>query len=299
MTKGESYVIIEKNETGECRMKKGINIWSFPTQSLKDNFSLAKKAGFEGVEISLEAEGELTLNTTEKELKGIKDLANGTGLELYSLTCGLCWDYRLTDDDKKNAEKAKDMIKRQLEAANILGCDTILVIAGVVQAYFSYPEKKVDYLTCYERSIEAINELKPFAEAAGVCMGIENVANKFLLSPLEMRSFIDSFDSKYVGSYFDVGNVMEDRGYPEDWIRILGQRIKKIHLKDYRLGAGEYGNVDLLAGDVNFPEVIKALNEVNYDGWLTAEMIPNYRYYTDTIIYNTSNAMDRIMGRVK
>ncbi len=278
-------------------MKKGINIWSFPQQSLKDNFLLAKNAGFEGVEVSLEAEGELTLNTTDKELKEIKKLASDTGIELYSLTCGLCWDYRLTDDDKKNAEQAKDMIKRQLEAAHILGCDTILVIAGVVQAYFSYPEKRVDYLTCYNRSIEAINELKPFAEQAGVIMGIENVGNKFLLSPLEMRDFVDGFKSKYVQSYFDVGNVMEDRGYPEDWIRILGNRIKKVHLKDYRLGAGEFGCVDLLAGDVDYPEVIKAFKEVGYDGWLTAEMIPNYKHYTETLIYNTSNAMDKIMGR--
>lgn len=280
-------------------MKKGINIWSFPQQSLKENFLLAKKAGFEGVEVSLEAEGELTLKTTEKELKEIQKLADDTGIELYSLTCGLCWDYRLTDDDKTNAAEAMDMIKRQLEAANILGCDTILVIPGVVQCYFSYPEKKIDYLTVYNRSAEALSELEPFAKAANVCIGIENVSNKFLLSPLEMRSFIDSFNSKYIQSYFDVGNVLEDRGYPEDWIRILGNRIKKVHLKDYRLGAGEYGSVDLLAGDVNFPEVIKALNEVGYDGWLTAEMIPNYRYYTDAIIYNTSASMDRIMERVK
>ena len=280
-------------------MKKGINIWSFPQQSLKENFLLAKKAGFEGVEVSLESEGELTLQTTDKQLKDIKKLAEDCGIELYSLTCGLCWDYRLTDDDVKNANQAKDMIKRQLWAASVLGCDTILVIPGVVQAYFSYPEKRVDYLTVYNRSIEALCELEPFAKAAGVCIGIENVSNKFLLSPLEMRSFIDGFNSEYIKSYFDVGNVMEDRGYPEDWIRILGNRIKKVHFKDYRLGAGEYGCVDLLAGDVNFPEVMKALSEVGYDGWLTAEMIPNYRYYTDAIIYNTSASMDRIMERVK
>ena len=273
-------------------MKKGINIWSFPQQSLKDNFLLAKKAGFEGVEISIEAEGELTLQTTDKQLKDIKKLAEDTGIELYSLTCGLCWDYRLTDDDKDNVNMAKDMIKRQLDAANILGCDTILVIPGVVQAYFSFSEKKVDYLTVYERSIAAINELIPYAKKAGVCLGLENVGSKFLYSPMEMRDFIDKFKSEYVASYFDIA-------YPEDWIRILGSRIKKVHVKDYRLGAGEFGSVDLLAGDVNFPEVIKALKEVKYDGWLTAEMIPNYRYYTDTIIYNTSNSLDRIMERVK
>jgi hexulose-6-phosphate isomerase len=91
-------------------MKKGINIWSFPAGSIKDNLTLAKNAGFEGVELALNAEGELSMNSTEKELLQIKNTATDLGLELYSLSCGLCWDYRLSDDDEKLREKAKDMI---------------------------------------------------------------------------------------------------------------------------------------------------------------------------------------------
>ena len=278
-------------------MKKGINIWSFPQGTVKESLSLAKKAGFEGVELALNGEGELSLQSTQQEIAEIRKTAEDMGLKLYSLSCGLCWDYRLSDDDANMRRKAKDMIKKQLETAKILGADTILVIPGVVNVEFSMPEKKVAYDVVYERALEGVNELKVYAEDLQVNIGLENVWNKFLLSPMEMRDFIDKIGSDYVGSYLDIGNVLYC-GYPEDWVRILGKRIKKVHFKDYRVQAGGlHGFVDLLAGDVNYPEVVKALQEVGYDDWVSAEMIPNYKYHTDAIIYNTSNAMDRILGR--
>ena len=278
-------------------MKKGINIWSFPQGTIKESLTLAKKAGFEGVELALGGSGELSMQSTESEIKAVKKTADDLGLALYSLSCGLCWDYRLSDDDKAMREKAKDMIKKQLDTAKILGADTILVIPGVVNVEFSMPEKKVAYDVVYERALEGLNELKSYAESLQVNIALENVWNKFLLSPMEMRDFIDKIGSDYVGSYLDIGNTLYC-GYPEDWVRILGNRIKKVHFKDYRMQAGGlHGFVDLLAGDVNYPEVVKALNEIGYEDWVSAEMIPNYKYHTDAIIYNTSNAMDRILGR--
>lgn len=277
-------------------MKKGINIWSFPPQTLKETFDLAGKSGFEGVELAIGAEGELTLNSTESEIKAVKKLADNYGIELYSLSCGICWDFWL-NGEKDEREKAKSMVKKQLETAKILGCESILVIPGVVNAEFANPNKKIDYLTTYERSLESLNELKKYAEELKVNIGLENVWNKFLLSPMEMRDFIDKIGSEYVGSYLDIGNTLYC-SYPEDWVRILGNRIKKVHFKDFRKAVGTLdGFVDLLAGDVNYPEVVKALHEVGYNGWVSAEMIPNYKYYTETIIYNTSNAMDKILGR--
>ena len=140
-------------------------------------------------------------------------------------------------------------------------------------------------------------ELKEYVERLKVSIGLENVWNKFLVSPIEMKEFIDKIGSGYVGSYLDIGNVLYN-GYPEHWVKILNSRIKKVHFKDYRKAAGGlHGFVDLLAGDVNYPEVMEALNEVKYDGWVTAEMIPSYNYYGDTIIQNTSIAMDKILGR--
>ena len=278
-------------------MKKGINIWSFPQGTIKENLTLAKDAGFEGVELAINASGELSMASTEKEIVEVKKTADDLGLSLYSLSSGLCWDLRLSDDDEKMREKAKDMIKKQLDTAKILGADTILVVPGVVNVEFSFPEKKVAYDVVYERSLESLNELKKYAEALQVNIGLENVWNKFLLSPMEMRDFIDKIGSVYVGSYLDVGNTLYC-SYPEDWVRILGNRIKKVHFKDYRMQAGGlHGFVDLLAGDVDYPEVVKALNEIGYDGWVSAEMIPNYKHHTDAIIYNTSYAMDRILGR--
>ncbi|MBO4262432.1 MAG: TIM barrel protein [Clostridia bacterium] len=277
-------------------MKKGINIWSFPQGSIKENLTLAKKAGFKGVELSLDNRPELSLGSTDEQVKEIKKIADDLGLSLYSLCCDMCWELRVSDDDEKIRAQAKDMIKRQLEVAKLLGADTILVIPGVVNACFSHPEKKVSYDVVYGRSYEAFFELKTHAEKLGVSIGLENVWNKFLLSPMEMRDFIDKIASEYVGSYLDVGNTLHI-SYPEDWIRILGKRIKKVHFKDYRTEVGGLaGFVDLLAGDVNYPEVIKALGEVGYDGWVTAEMIPNYKYHTEQIVYNTSNTMDKILG---
>ncbi len=278
-------------------MKKGINIWSFPQGTIKESLTLAKAAGFEGVELALNGEGELSMHSSEREIEEVRKQAEELGLALYSLSCGLCWDYRLSDDDPAMRQKAKDMIKKQLETAKILGADTILALPGVVNVEFSSPEKKVAYDVVYERALEGLNELKGYAEALKVNIGLENVWNKFLLSPMEMRDFIDKIGSAYVGSYFDVGNTLYC-GYPEDWVRILGKRIKKVHFKDYRMQAGGlHGFVDLLAGDVNYPEVVKALGEIGYEDWVSAEMIPNYKYHTDAIIYNTSNAMDRILGR--
>ena len=278
-------------------MKKGINVWSFPQGSVKDVLTLAKKAGFEGVELALNGEGELSLTSTESEIKQVKAMADDMGLALYSLSSGLCWDYRLSDDDPKLRQKAKDMIKKQLETAKILAADTILVLPGVVNVEFSSPEKKVAYDVVYDRALDGLNELKKDAEALQVNIGLENVWNKFLLSPMEMRDFIDKVGSPYVGSYLDIGNTLYC-GYPEDWVRILGNRIKKVHFKDYRMQAGGlHGFVDLLAGDVDYPEVVKALKEIGYNDWVSAEMIPNYKHHTDAIIYNTSYAMDRILGR--
>lgn len=279
-------------------MKKGINVWSFPPAGIQETLTLAKLAGFEGVELALNASGELSLDASEREINEIKKIADDLGLSLYSLSCGLCWDYRLSDDDETMRQKAKDMIKKQLDAAKLLGADTILVIPGVVNVEFSFPEKKVAYDTVYERALEGLNELKEHAEAVKVNIGLENVWNKFLLSPMEMCHFIDQIGSDYVGSYLDIGNTLYC-SYPEDWIRILGKRIKKVHFKDYRVQAGGlHGFVDLLAGDVDYPEVMRALNEIGYDDWVSAEMIPGYKHYPETLIYNTSKAMDKILGRI-
>ena len=278
-------------------MKKGINIWSFKNgMTVAECIAMAKDAGFDGIELSLNEKGEVSLESTEQDILGIKKIAQDVGLEISSLASGLYWSYPATSSDPKIRQKSKDIVKKQLDTAALLGADGILVVPGAV-AGFAPDGEVVQYDVAYDRALEAFTELKNDAESKKVNIGLENVWNKFLLSPIEMRDFIDKIDSSYVGAYLDVGNVI-NTGYPEQWIRILGKRIKKVHFKDFRRNVGTLeGFVDLLAGDVNFPAVMEAFNEVGYDNYVTAEMIPNYAHYTNQIIYNTSKSMDKILGR--
>jgi hexulose-6-phosphate isomerase len=171
------------------------------------------------------------------------------------------------------------------------------VVPGAVGVDFVPGSEVIRYDVVYDRALEAIRSLKPVAEQVKVVVGVENVWNKFLLSPLEMRDFVDKIASEYVGVYFDVGNVIAT-GYPEHWIRILGKRIKRVHFKDFRRNVGTLdGFTDLLEGDVNWQEVMAAFREIGYEGYVTAEMIPPYSHHPEALIYTTSKAMDFILGR--
>lgn len=268
-------------------MRKAINIWSFTGKSLSTCMKLAKEAGFDGIEPVLNENGELGLNADDNELAALKSYTQEIGLSIHSLATGLYWKYSFTANDPAERENAVRIAKKQIRTAQKLGADTILVVPGLVKA-------DVSYETAYERALSAVSELAEEAEAAQVHIGLENVWNKFLLSPLEMRDFIDAVNSPFVGAYLDVGNVLCN-GYPEQWIRILGSRIKKVHFKDYKADAGIFGFVDLLSGDVNWPEVMRALRETNYDGWVTAEITPAYQHHSDQLIFNTIASMRRIM----
>ena len=275
-------------------MKKGISIWSFAETDLKKCMELAKDAGFDGIELSLDEHGPVSMDSTKEDIMKVKVMAEEIGIELYSVACGLYWTYNYTSANEENVKRAKEITKKQLEVASWLGCDTILVVPGAVEVAFD-PGEVVEYDVAFNRALSALRELAPVAENLKVAIGVENVWNRFLLSPMEMADFIDKVGSEYVGSYFDVGNVLFS-GYPEHWIKILNKRIRKVHFKDYRRAAGDlHGFVDLLAGEVNWPAVMEQLKEVNYDGWVTAEMLPPYTHYPETIIYNTSNSMDKIL----
>lgn len=277
-------------------MKKGISIWSFAETDLDKVFALAADAGFQGVELALAEDGPVNLNSTKEDMEKIKESAKKHGIELYSLASGLYWTCNYTSDKEEVRERAKNITRKQLELASYLGMESILVVPGAVGVDFEPGSEVIPYDVAYDRAKEALLELAPVAEKYKVHLAIENVWNKFLLSPLEMRDLIDSVNSEYVGSYFDVGNVLYC-GYPEHWIKILGSRIKKVHLKDYRREPGGLNCfVDLLAGNVDYKAVKAALDSIGYDGWTTAEMLPPYAQYPETIVYNTSNAMDKILG---
>lgn len=245
-------------------MKFGTSVWSLPNDwDLKTIFKTAKETGYDGVELALAESGEFSLNTTEKDCTEIKKLAESMGIELYSIATALFWFTSLTSADKALREKAKGIAKKQLELAACLGCDTVLIVPGAVT-----PE--TDYETAYNLTLEWLSELKPFAESLKVTIGLENVWNKFLLSPLEMRNLIDGQNSDFVGAYFDVGNIVHI-GFPEQWIKTLGKRIKKIHVKDFCRNGDVCSFVPMLMGDTDYSAVNAALKEIGYNGWITAE----------------------------
>lgn len=279
-------------------MKKGINIWSFPEGSpLQDCLAIAKDAGFDGIELSLNETGYLSLSTSEEDARKLREQVLDAGLEIAGLATGLYWSHSMTSESADERSKAVEICRKQLELAATLGTDTILVIPGAVGVDFIPGYPVVDYDKAYDRALEAITSLAGEAQAAGVSIGIENVWNKFLLSPLELRAFIDTVGSPYVGAYLDIGNVVH-AGYPEQWVKILGHRIKRVHLKDYRRQAGGlHGFVDLLAGDTDYPAVMAALRKTGYDGYVTAEMIPAYTHHPEQIIYNTSSSMNAILAQ--
>jgi len=275
-------------------MKKGINVWSFPAgMSQADCIRLAAKTGYDSIELSLDATGDLSLESTDEQIIAHRKLADELGIEISSLATGLYWDNPLSHDDPAVREKAKAIVRFQLKAAKLLGVDAILVVPGCVNARFIDGCAEMPYDVVYDRALEAMMELKKDAEEAGVVIALENVWNKFLLSPLEMRDFIDKIGSDYVKVYFDVGNT-QFIGFPEHWIKILGSRIGRIHMKDFKEAIGNLdGFCELLQGNVNFPAVMKALREVGYDGYLTAEI--NYiPCETDRVVVDTYKAMTEI-----
>lgn len=277
-------------------MKIGINAWSFPGGlTLARQMELAQKAGFDGYEPALDEKGPLSLESGDADILAVKALAADAGLELTSLATGLYWSYPCTSDDPAVRDKSLAIIRRQLEAAALLGVKVILVVPGMVYASFA-AAPPVRYDIAWDRALETLSAAAPHAKACGVKIGVENVWNHFLLSPLEMRTFIDTVNDPFVGAYFDVGNVIQ-YGFPEHWVRILGSRILKSHVKDFRRSVGTLaGFVNLLGGDVNFPEVMKAFGEVGYDDYIIAE-VGAYRDYGDQSVYDLAAAMRRITGK--
>ncbi|MCM8819082.1 MAG: sugar phosphate isomerase/epimerase, partial [Candidatus Omnitrophica bacterium] len=239
--------------------------------------------------------GILNLNSTESEVKKVAEKVRKSGLEVASLLVGQFWKYPLTSSNSEIRKNGEELLEKGIKISNWIGTDALLVVPGIV-APLSGDGEIVMYDLAYQRAQESIKKYVELAEKLNVCICVENVWNKFLLSPLEMKRFVEEINSDYVKVYFDVGNILTI-GFPEMWIRILGKLIKRIHLKDFKVAIGNiYGFCDLLEGDVNWPEVIKALKEIGYDSFLTAEVGP-YRHHPETKIYNTSLAIDKILGR--
>ena len=258
-------------------------------------FVKIKAAGYDGAEPVMSENGYLNPDTTIAQIKEIKNLADSHGLEIPSVGVWALWENNLVSNDTGIAKRALDIVKKQIEAAHLLGADTILVVPGYVGCDFASKPERVRYDLAYDRCCTALQTLAREAEKAKVNIGIENVWNRFLLSPLEMKRLLGEVGSPNVGVYFDVGNIMYI-GYPGDWIEILGDHIKKIHLSDYRTSqAGMGAFVDLFAGDVDFKETARALHKIGYDDYVILEMLPNYKQFPEISIVSNKTAVDKIV----
>lgn len=276
-------------------MKQGISLFSFTeTTDVGWMFEHAQKAGYNGVEPVMSEGGYLNPSTSEKEIQAMRRMAEDLGLEIPSVGVWSLWENNLVSDSRATRDKAEYIVQKQIEAAHLLGADTILVVPGYVGCAFASKPEKIRYDIAYERSQQALSRLAKDAEQAGVAIGIENVWNKFLLSPLETARFLDEIGSEYVGMYLDVGNVIYT-GYPEQWVEILGRHIKKLHMSDYRFDqAGIGAFVDLFAGDVDFKAVADAIAKIGYDDYITLEMLPNYKQFPEVSLYADKYAMNQI-----
>jgi L-ribulose-5-phosphate 3-epimerase len=216
-------------------------------------FELLKEAGFQGVEL---------ISPNSLDTDEVLKARDKTGLIIHGVSGAEHWGSPLSSPDPAVVEKGLKAIRREIEDVKTYGGTTVLVVPAVVS-------KTVSHRDAYKRSQEHIRTLLPLAEKAGVKLAIEEVWNKFLLSAPEMARYIDEFQSDSVGAYFDVGNVVE-YGFPQEWIRELGKRILKIHIKEY--AKPKRFDYPLGEGEIDWKEVAAALREVGYDGWITAEV---------------------------
>jgi hexulose-6-phosphate isomerase len=238
-------------------IKKALQIEMLPKQlSYAERFKLVRAVGFDAIE------GQTV--SDEHEAEEIKKAADDAKVKIHSVMNMAHWDNPLSSSDPAVVEKSLEGMRTSLHNAKLWGAEAVLLVPAVVNSQTTYRE-------AWTRSQKQIRKLIPLAEELKVIIAIEEVWNKFLLSPLEMPKYVDEFQSPWVKAYFDVGNVVL-YGYPQDWIRNLGKRIAKVHLKDFKRLEDGYRWVNLGEGDIDWPAVRKAFADVGYTGYATTEL---------------------------
>ena len=277
-------------------MIKGISYLSFEN-GLSNNESIdsaliqTQSNGFEALELSVSNEGVINTNLSESECSTIRQKIYDSGVFVDSIATGMSWGISPTSDD---AEVRKNSIKLHQDAIRVashLDCKALLFVPGVVKSPIS-PEI-VRYDRALDRLREAINQMLPIAEELDVDLCMENVWNGFFYSPIELRDFVDSFESDKLGVYLDIGNLIGYQQYPPHWIELLNSRIKRVQIKDFQENfdwTGSFSFCDLGAGDVPWKETVSALKSIQYKSTIIAEMLP----WDETILSRTSVAMDQI-----
>ncbi len=231
--------------------------------SPRAKFDLAKEVGFEGVEI-----GTVTDPALAEEIARASADAK---VRIHSIMNQAHWRYPLSSGDPAVVESSMEGMRTSIRNARLFGADTVLLVPAVVDA-------KTSYADAWKRSQAQIRKLIPVAAEAKVVIAVEEVWNKFLLSPLEFARYVDEFESPWVKAYFDVGNVLI-WAFPQDWIRTLGKRIVKLHFKDFRFKNRLAEFVNLREGEIDWKEIYNALAEIGFRGDATVELSGGDRDY--------------------
>ena len=277
-------------------MIKGISYLSFKNglsnnESIESALSQTKKNGFDALELSVSSEGVINTKTSKAECEIIRKKIEDSGVFVDSIATGMSWGVSPTSNDKSIREKSIRLHQDALKVANYLDCKALLFVPGVVKSPIS--TDIVRYDRALDRLREAINQMLPIAEDLNVDLCMENVWNGFFYSPIELRDFVDSFDSDRLGVYLDIGNLIGYQQYPPHWVELLNSRIKRVQIKDFQENfdwTGSFSFCDIGAGDVPWKETIAALDAIQYDSTIIAEMLP----WDETILSRTSAAMDQL-----
>jgi hexulose-6-phosphate isomerase len=240
-----------------------------------DRFKLARDAGFAVVQAPTTPD--------EHTAEEMKNAAAGANIRIDSVMNMDHWQYPLSSDDAAVVEKSLAGMRTSLRNAKLWGSDTVLLVPAVVNPLTSYRDAWI-------RSQNQIRKLIPLAEELKIVIAIEEVWNKFLLSPLEMAAYIGEFKSPWIKAWFDVGNVVL-YGYPQDWIHTLGKSISNVHLKDFKRKEGGYSWVNLGDGDVDWPAVRQAFSDIGYTGSVIAELDGGDESY----LRDVSHRIDRLL----
>ncbi|MFC6823642.1 sugar phosphate isomerase/epimerase family protein [Halopelagius fulvigenes] len=267
-------------------MKFALNQMGFPADGLGRNAELIADAGYDGIEPNLTADGPLW---DDDSVTDFGRRIDSLDLTVPAISTTLHWKDQLASDDQAARAAGIDVGKRMIELAADLEAGAILVVPGVV-------EDGTPYDAVYDRALDSVRALATVGAEHDVTICVENVWNDFLLSPLEFAEFVDrASTSGPVGAYFDVGNVRR-YGRPEQWIRILGNRIERVHVKDYRTDVDTMeGFTYPLEGDVDWVAVAEALADIGYDGWITAE-VPPYRTAPERMLPRVRSDLDYLFS---
>jgi len=284
-------------------VKKSINLWAFPypqRMNLEECLRLAKDAGFDGIELDYDLDNDLSPKSGTKEFQNIRKLADKIGIQISGLCSFLFWPYPLTSNDPEKRARGIELAGKIAQAAHDLGVDNVLVVPGAVHIPWRTDHEPVPNDVCDQRAREAVRALEKQAAKLKVSLNIENIFfNGYLMTPMEMNQFVDSFQSEHVRVHFDTGNISMFQ-FAEHWVPVLARRTKNIHFKEFTKKGTDYSRETfrpLLDGTTDWPAVMDALEKVGYGGYVTFEYFHPYPHYPEALIYQTSDSLDRILGR--